>query len=59
MLVFLNKIDVGKSSLLLQFLENRYRGDYEATIGVEFGSRILDIADSKIKVQIWDTVFDD
>jgi Ras-related protein Rab-7A len=28
---------------------------HDLTIGVDFGSRIIDVGDEKIKLQIWDT----
>lgn len=46
---------VGKSCLLLQFTDKRFRAEHDMTIGVEFGHRIVDIEDAKIKLQIWDT----
>lgn len=50
------RLDVGKSCLLLQFTDSRFRNEHDATIGVEFGSRNLKINDKQIKLQIWDTV---
>lgn len=46
---------VGKSCLLLQFTDKRFRAEHDMTIGVEFGHRIVDIDDQRIKLQIWDT----
>ena len=46
---------VGKSCLLLQFTDQRFRQQHDLTIGVEFGSRTIEINDKKIKLQIWDT----
>mmetsp|Transcript_103078 Transcript_103078/g.162913 ORF Transcript_103078/g.162913 Transcript_103078/m.162913 type:complete len:217 (-) Transcript_103078:47-697(-) len=46
---------VGKSCLLLQFTDKRFRAEHDMTIGVEFGHRIVDIDAQKIKLQIWDT----
>ncbi|KAI8992573.1 ras family-domain-containing protein [Pilobolus umbonatus] len=47
---------VGKSCLLLQFTDKRFSAGRELTIGVEFGSRFITMADGKqIKLQIWDT----
>lgn len=46
---------VGKSCLLLQFTDKRFRAEHDMTIGVEFGHRIVDIDEQKIKLQIWDT----
>jgi len=46
---------VGKSCLLHQFTENKFVPDSPHTIGVEFGTRIVDVMGKKIKLQIWDT----
>merc|ERR1719326_553733 len=46
---------VGKSCLLLQFTDKRFRPDHDSTIGVEFGHRVVDIEGQRIKLQIWDT----
>lgn len=48
-------IDVGKSCLLLRFLENRFKNQHEPTLGVEFGAKICHINNKKIKLQVWDT----
>ena len=47
---------VGKSSLLLQFIDQRFRDKYDSTVGVEFGGKTIDYAGRNIKLQIWDTV---
>jgi len=46
---------VGKSCLLHQFTEKKFMADCPHTIGVEFGTRIIECAGQKIKLQIWDT----
>ena len=46
---------VGKSCLMLNFIDKRFRSEHDLTIGVEFGSKIIDIRGIKIKLQIWDT----
>ena len=46
---------VGKSCLLLQFTDQRFRQQHDLTIGVEFGSRTVKINEKNIKLQIWDT----
>eukprot|EP01087_Luapelamoeba_hula_P012776 TRINITY_DN35_c0_g1_i1.p1 TRINITY_DN35_c0_g1~~TRINITY_DN35_c0_g1_i1.p1 ORF type:complete len:223 (+),score=39.68 TRINITY_DN35_c0_g1_i1:137-805(+) len=46
---------VGKSSLLLQFTDQRFDPSHDMTIGVEFGARMITIGDQIIKIQIWDT----
>ena len=47
--------NVGKSCLLLQFTDNKFRQNHEATIGVEFGGKTLEIKNKNVKIQIWDT----
>jgi len=47
---------VGKSSILGRYTEDRYDDQNTgATIGVEFGTKIVNINDKYIKLQIWDT----
>ncbi|CAD8078224.1 unnamed protein product [Paramecium sonneborni] len=46
---------VGKSCILYQFLEQKFRVKHEMTVGVEFGAKILDLENKQIKLQIWDT----
>ena len=49
------RLGVGKSCLLLQFTDKRFRTDHDLTIGVEFGARLVNIGGKQIKLQIWDT----
>lgn len=49
------EIGVGKSCLLLQFLENKFKFDHDSTIGVEFGSKIVNVRNIPLKLQVWDT----
>lgn len=46
---------VGKSSIMLQFTDKRFKQVHDMTIGVEFGSKILEIDKRLFKIQIWDT----
>eukprot|EP01126_Amoeba_proteus_P019437 TRINITY_DN2000_c0_g1_i2.p1 TRINITY_DN2000_c0_g1~~TRINITY_DN2000_c0_g1_i2.p1 ORF type:complete len:139 (+),score=30.96 TRINITY_DN2000_c0_g1_i2:48-464(+) len=46
---------VGKSCLLLQFTDKKFQPQHDLTIGVEFGSRSINIDSNQIKLQIWDT----
>ena len=51
---------VGKSCLLLQFLENSFKPNHEATIGVEFGTKVISIDNGlNVKLQVWDTAGQD
>lgn len=53
--IIIGDTGVGKSCLLLQFTDNRFRNDHDLTIGVEFGAKRLTLNDKIIHLQIWDT----
>ncbi|CAI2378895.1 unnamed protein product [Moneuplotes crassus] len=53
--IIIGDTGVGKSCLLLQFTDKRFRTQHDLTIGVEFGARAIDINNETIKLQIWDT----
>jgi Ras-related protein Rab-2A len=53
--IIIGDTGVGKSCLLLQFTDKRFRHDHDLTIGVEFGARLMTINNELIKLQIWDT----
>ena len=41
---------VGKSCLLLQFTESRFVPVHDLTIGIEFGTKVIDVEGQKIKL---------
>lgn len=46
---------VGKSCLLLQFVNNIHRESYTSTIGVDFKVKTIKLNGKVVKLQIWDT----
>ena len=54
-LIIIGDSGVGKSCLLLQFTDKRFRANHDLTIGVEFGAKSMN-SDKIVKLQIWDTV---
>ncbi len=49
----------GKSCVLHQFIEGRQKKSSSHTIGVEFGSKIIQVGNHRVKLQIWDTAGQD
>ena len=50
-----NIVAVGKSCLLLQYTDQRFKLTHDLTIGVEFGTKIITVDNTNIKLHIWDT----
>ena len=53
--IIIGDSSVGKSCLMMQFIEGKFKSHIDPTIGVEFGSRKLEIQKNRLKLQIWDT----
>lgn len=47
-MVVIGDTGVGKSCLLLQFVDRRFSAVHDLTIGVDFGSRIIDLSNEKV-----------
>ena len=54
-LILIGDSSVGKSNILLQYLKGKFDANSKATVGVEFGTKNIEINNKKIKIQIWDT----
>lgn len=46
---------VGKSCLLLRFVEDKFNPSFITTIGIDFKIRTIEIDGKRIKLQVWDT----
>jgi Ras-related protein Rab-1A len=46
---------VGKSSLLLRYVDNTFSSNLLSTIGVDFKFKSITINGEKVKLQVWDT----
>ncbi len=54
-LILTGDYKVGKSSLILRFVENLFKNSYQSTIGVEISQKVLDLSeDTKMNFAIWD-----
>ncbi len=54
-LIIVGDPGVGKTSLLLRYVEDRFEEEYLSTIGVDFYMQTLNIDKNEVKLQIWDT----
>jgi len=54
-LVLLGDSNVGKSNLASRFTWNDFKSDSKPTIGVEFGTKTVQIEETTVKAQVWDT----
>lgn len=46
---------VGKSCLLVRFVDNQFNAQFITTIGIDFKIKTINLNGTKIKLQIWDT----
>ena len=53
--IIIGDAGVGKSCIMLNFIDKGFRAEHDLTIGVEFGSKVIDCNNVKVKLQIWDT----
>ena len=54
-LLTLGDTNVGKTSLVLRFSDNKYNDNQLSTIGVDFKTKYMKLEDTSVKVLIWDT----
>ena len=54
-LIFLGDQYVGKSSILNRFYQDKFEPDYQATIGLDFHSKNVDINGNSVRLLLYDT----
>lgn len=54
-LIIVGETSVGKSCLMSQFTEGKSKANSDPTIGVEFGSKGLNLYGRNYQLDIWDT----
>lgn len=54
-IIIIGDSNVGKSSLVLRYCDNKFIQNFISTIGIDFKIKTIEIDGMKIKVQIWDT----
>ena len=54
-ILLLGDLCVGKTSILLKYVENKFEESILSTIGVDYMDKIINYGHEKVKLQIWDT----
>ena len=54
-IVILGDSGVGKTSLMNQYVNKKFSGQYKATIGADFLTKEVMVGENLVTLQIWDT----
>ena len=54
-LIIVGDTNVGNINIMSKYIKDQFNITSKSTIGVEFGTKILEIDNKKVKAQIWDT----
>ena len=54
-IVFIGDVSVGKTSFMNRIVENKFKSNYEPSIGVDFSTKIIKHKNKTLKLQIWDS----
>ena len=54
-IMMLGDPQVGKTSLLLRYIDRTFTDKYISTLGVDFKQRQLNVQDKSFQIQVWDT----
>lgn len=47
-------LGVGKTSIIKRYVQQRFSGNYRATIGVDFALKVLSWGGETVRLQLWD-----
>ena len=53
--VIIGDSGVGKSNILLRYINNSFSEEFKTTVGVEFGAKNIEMNNNIYRIQIWDT----
>ena len=54
-IIIIGESNVGKTSVIKKYTQNKFSGVYLTTVGFDFQDKKINIDDKKIRLQIWDT----
>lgn len=51
----IGNVDVGKTSIVLQYVKKQFPGGYKATVGVDFALKTIELEPrTVVRMQLWD-----
>ena len=53
--IIIGDSSVGKSNILLRYINDKFNEEFQTTIGVEFGAKNVTVDNKIYRLQIWDT----
>ena len=53
--IFIGDSGVGKSMLVLRYTDNKFYNEHKATLGVDFGYKLLTVNNHLFNIRMWDT----
>ncbi len=54
-IVLVGESGVGKTNILSRFCKDEFTANSQSTLGVEFATKIVNVEEKKLRIQIWDT----
>ncbi|CAM1325772.1 RAB6B (predicted) [Pycnogonum litorale] len=54
-LVFLGEQSIRKTSIITRFMYDSFDSNYQATIGIDFLSKVMYLEDRTVRLRLWDT----
>jgi small GTP-binding protein len=58
-MILIGNAKVGKSCFLHYFVTRRFKSSSKTTLGVEFGSQVIEVGDKAVNLRVWDTAGDE
>jgi small GTP-binding protein len=58
-ILVIGQSNVGKTSIVNRFVQNKFETAYKATIACEFQTKIVHLGESEFRIQLWDLVGQD
>ena len=54
-IILIGESNVGKTSILYKFVDDKFFNNYIVTIGIDYKNKIIKIEEKSISLKIWDT----